>query len=197
MIKINMEHVDKRAAYGLLTSSVVPRPIALVTTISEDGIVNIAPFSYFNVVTASPARLSIVIGKKMGSLKDTARNVFNNRKFVVHVVTESNLVDANMSAAKLPSNQSELSVTDFTVEHSDTFEVPHLKDNPLYFECVLDQYVSFEDSDMIIGKVSNMYVLEQLLIDGKVDVKALNPIGRLSGNSYAKLGDFITLKRPE
>ncbi len=197
MIKIDLETVSKEDAYKWLTSTVIPRPIALVTTTSASGVVNVAPFSYFNIVTASPARLSIVIGKKAGALKDTARNIFETKKFVVHVVTEANLEDTNLSASKIPYHQSELTITHFTVSKNDRFEVPHLNQSPVYFECVLDKHVAFEDSDMIIGKAIHMHVDESLLTEGRINIQSLKPIGRLSKNDYVSLGNIITLKRPE
>ncbi len=94
--------------YKLLIGSIVPRPIALVTSLSKDGVLNAAPFSYFSVVASQPPMLSVSIQRKQGAMKDTARNAIDTGAFVVHIVDESNVHAANQAAASLPSDVNEI-----------------------------------------------------------------------------------------
>ncbi len=197
MISINPKTLDERSLYKLMTGSVVPRPIALITSVNEVGVVNVAPFSYFNVVTPSPPRISVVIRHLAKGKKDTANNIESMKKFVVHIISESIVEDANLTAKPLPPNMSELELTNFTVSSHNGFVVPHLNESKIYFECSLEQVVSFEQSDMFIGRVENMYFDESIYDEGKINIKALRPIGRLAGNNYTTLGKIISLRRPE
>ncbi len=197
MKRLSLDAYDKRTMYGLLTSAVVPRPIALVTTKGKSGVINVAPFSYFNIVTAEPARLQIVVGrdKKTGDYKDTAKNIIDTKSFVVQAVTEANLGDANRSAARLPHTKSELDITSFTPVETG-FPVPYLKESPVAFECELDRQISFESSDMFIGRVVGIYVDETVFNEGKFAIEKAKFVGRLSGNRYTTIGDVMKLERP-
>ena len=194
---IRPDNVDKKGLYQLLTSCVVPRPIALVMSKNEAGILNLAPFSFFNVVTPKPARISLVIGKRDGEYKDTARNIVKGKQFVVHVVTEAILEDAHVTSVSLPPEISEVDQTSFVTEFNEDFGVAHIKNSKVYFECELDQVVHFEDSDMVIGLIRKIVVDDEIMRDGVVDVRKLAPVARLSKDDYALLGKGITLKRPE
>lgn len=93
--------LSKQQMYKFLIGSVVPRPIALITSQSEEGLLNIAPFSFFNIVSSEPALLSVAVNRKEGAMKDTARNILTTKEAVVHVVTEANVANANQTAATL------------------------------------------------------------------------------------------------
>ncbi|MFW6318677.1 MAG: flavin reductase family protein [Bacillota bacterium] len=187
----------KKSMYKLLTSTVVPRPIALVTTLNNDKVLNIAPFSYFNIVTTKPARLSIVIGYNKGKRKDTAHNILAHKDFVIHIVTEDILYDANQTAASLPHNESELTLTHFTVTDADKVRGKIIENTKVYFECTLDKHVSFEDTDMFIGMIKHIGLAESIIEDDRINTNALKPIARLSGDGYAEISTPIHLKRPE
>lgn len=191
------EKMRKRDVYQLMTSLVVPRPIALVSSLGPNAVINVAPFSYFNAVSAEPPRLSIALGHRLQSLKDTAKNILDHGAFVVNVVDETMMEDMNRTAAPLKRHESELTQTAFTLVDSDTIRVPGIKESKARFECVLERTVAFDDTTMIIGRIQRIYVDQSIMVDGRVDVMKLNPVGRLSGNDYALLGKRITLKRPE
>lgn len=89
--------LSKQQMYKFLIGSVVPRPIALITSQSEEGLLNIAPFSFFNIVSSEPALLSVAVNRKEGAMKDTARNILTTKEAVVHVVTEANVANANQT----------------------------------------------------------------------------------------------------
>ncbi|MFD6441523.1 flavin reductase family protein, partial [Peribacillus sp. NPDC060186] len=128
MISVNPEGLSERENYKFLTGSIIPRPVALVTTQSENGVVNIAPFSFFNIVSSNPPMISVSVQRKKGVSKDTARNAIITGEFVVHITDEDNVVDANQTAAELPSEESELSLTNFTTTASDKVAVPGLRE---------------------------------------------------------------------
>mgnify|MGYP001947932401 FL=1 len=108
MLTLNPKDFSERENYKLLTSSIIPRPVAFVTSIGENGVVNGAPFSYFNIVSSNPPMISLAIQRKNGKIKDTARNINQNKEFVVHIVDEENVKKINETAASLPANESEI-----------------------------------------------------------------------------------------
>lgn len=103
MISVNPEGLSERENYKFLTGSIIPRPVALVTTQSETGVFNIAPFSFFNIVSSNPPMISVSVQRKKGVSKDTARNAIETGEFVVHITDEDNVVDANQTAKRTPS----------------------------------------------------------------------------------------------
>lgn len=187
----------KKSMYKLLTSTVVPRPIALVTTLNNDEVLNIAPFSYFNIVTTKPARLSIVVGHAKGKRKDTARNILAHNDFVIHIVTEDILYDANQTASSLPHNESELTLTQFTIAEANKVRGKIIENAKVYYECTLDKHVEFEDTDMFIGMVKHIGLSNSIIENDEINTNALRPIARLSGDGYAEISAPIHLKRPE
>ena len=108
MLSFDPKENTERENYKLLIGSIVPRPIAFVTSLAKDGTVNAAPFSYFNIVSSNPPMISISTQRKDGRRKDTAQNIIDNEAFVVHIVDEDNVVEINKTAASLPPNESEL-----------------------------------------------------------------------------------------
>src|SRR5688572_3002126 len=125
--------------YKLLSGSVVPRPIAFVTTLSSENqqVVNAAPFSFFTIVSSNPPILAISVSRKTGELKDTARNVLKHKELVVHLTDEENLEDINATAASLPPLESELNLTKFHVKPSEIVKVPGILEAKIRYECTL------------------------------------------------------------
>ncbi len=189
--------------YKFLIGSVVPRPIALVTSQSEEGLVNVAPFSFFNIVSSEPAILSISVSRKEGVMKDTARNIINSQEAVIHVVTENNVSDANQTAAPLSANESELDFTQFTTTDSEYVSVPSLNESAIRFEVKLYQHIEIQSetetaNDLLLLEIQKVSIDEQLFdVDkGYIDVENLKPVSRLAGDDYARLGETFTIKRP-
>ena len=125
----------KRENYKFLIGSIIPRPIAFITTQSEDGVVNAAPFSYFNIVSANPPMISVSVQRRDGMMKDTARNIMNTKEFVVHIVDQGILRDVNETAAELDMDESEITRTHFTLVSSDKISVPAVNEAKIRFEC--------------------------------------------------------------
>ncbi|AOM83711.1 flavin reductase family protein [Salisediminibacterium beveridgei] len=205
MKAVNPTEWSKAENYKFMTSAVTPRPIAFVTSVSEEGVLNAAPFSYFNLVSAEPPILMIAIGRKDGLQKDTARNILSNGEFVVHVTTEKNIKKVNKTSASLGPDESEVRRYKLKPEPSRVVNVPSLKESPVRLECVLEKHVVFEEgtsgTDVIFGRIVQ-YVFDEELTDATentpvLKAKKLKSVGRLAGTRYSKQGKIFSLKRPK
>jgi flavin reductase (DIM6/NTAB) family NADH-FMN oxidoreductase RutF len=187
-----------RELYQLLLSCVVPRPIALVTSVSARGVVNAAPFSFFNAVSAHPPILMISVDKRRGVRKDTAENILYAKEFVIHLVDESIAEQMNMSAASLPPDDSEVAAAGFTLTPGVHVSVPRLAESSVQMECTLVQHLELGNgpSDIFFGEAVAFHVKDSLWKDEKVDVTSLHAIGRMSGNLYCRTRDVFEMLRP-
>lgn len=204
MISIQPKNNSERENYKILTGTIIPRPIAFVTTISDEGVVNGAPFSYFNIVSSNPPLVSVAIQRANGNLKDTARNIYNNGEFVVHIVDQNNVKQVNETAASLPYNESELDIANLTQVPSDMINVPGVKESKVRFECKLVQALPLLNeenpgSDLFIGEVVLFHIDESIYDQDKryIDERSLDAVSRLAGQNYATLGDVFSIKRPK
>ena len=197
MLSIDPNQQTERENYKLLVGSVIPRPIAFVTSMSADGIVNAAPFSYFNIVSSDPPLLSVSVQSRAGVLKDTARNAIEAGEFVIHVVDESNVDEVNKTAASLPPEESEIDLTRLALIPSEVVKVPSVKQAKVRFECRLEQAVELGGTRLLIGKVVRFHIDESIYENGRINPEALKPVSRLAGANYAKLGEIFPIKRPE
>lgn len=201
MISINPKENSERDNYKLLIGSIIPRPIAFVTTQSKDGVVNGAPFSYFNIVSSNPPMVSLAIQRPNDELKDTAQNIYHHEQFVVHIVDEDNVRRINETAASLPASESEIELADLTLAPSQSVSVPGVKEAKIRMECRLVQAIPLggegPGSDLFIGEVIQFHVDEGIYEDGRIDPRGLNAVSRLAGTNYAKIGDIFSIERPE
>ena len=201
MISIDPKQNSERDNYKLLIGSIIPRPIAFVTTKSEDGVVNGAPFSYFNIVSSNPPMVSLAIQRSNGRVKDTARNIYNNQQFVVHIVDDENVAKINETAASLPSSESEIELANLTLVPSENVSVPGIKEAKVRMECRLVQAIPLggeePGSDLFIGEIVQFHIDETIYEDGRIDPKGLNAISRLAGSSYARIGETFSMERPK
>ena len=202
MLSFNPKNITERENYKLLIGSIVPRPIAFVTSVAEDGTVNGAPFSYFNVVSSNPPMLSISTQRKNGVQKDTARNIIGNKEFVVHIVDEENVEKINITAASLPSNESEIEKADLTLVDSEGVSVPGIKEAKVRFECILEKSIELGENntvgtDLLIGKVVRFHVDEAIYEAGRIDHDKLGAVSRLAGSNYAGIGSVFSIERPK
>ncbi|MGM0836731.1 MAG: flavin reductase family protein [Bacillota bacterium] len=201
MLSIDPANNTERGNYKFLIGSVIPRPIAFVTTLSEDGTLNGAPFSYFNIVSSNPPMISLSIQRPEGRQKDTARNIIESKEFVVHIVDEQNVEKVNKTAANLPSNQSEIELGKFTPVESEKVSVPGVCEAKIRMECVLEQSLEIGGSDapgcdFIIGKVVQFHIENDIYKEGRIDPKGLAAVSRLAGVNYAKIGEIFSIERP-
>ncbi len=184
------------ANYKLLTNLVVPRPIAWITSQSPEGVINLAPFSFFNAVGADPCYLVVSIGQnEAGKLKDTARNIQATGAFVVNMVTE-NLFDAmNLSAADFPADMSELEISGLHTAPSIHIAVPRVAEAQGSMECTLHQTQSLGSNTLIIGEVSMFHIADHL-VGERTHINGFAPIGRLGSPSvYCRTTDRFDVPR--
>ena len=199
MLSIDPSVNTERENYKLLTGSIIPRPIAFVTTLSDQGVLNGAPFSYFNIVSANPPMVSLAIQRNGQSLKDTARNIHNTKEFVVHIVDEQNVKKVNETAASLPPNQSEIDHVNLTPVSSIKVSVPAVEEAKVRMECKLEHSIELGEgsTDFIIGRIVQFYIDETIYEQGKIDPTGLAAVSRLAGNDYATIGEIFSIKRPK
>lgn len=201
MISINPKDNSERDNYKLMIGSIIPRPIAFVTTRSKEGVLNGAPFSYFNIVSSNPPMISLSVARNNGNLKDTARNIYDNQQFVVHIVDDQNLERVNATAATLPPSESEIELVGFTPVESSQITVPGIKESKVRMECALVQAVPLGEEevtgDLFIGKIMQFHIDEEIYDNGRIDPRGLNAISRLAGWDYATIGDIKTIERPK
>lgn len=202
MIEIDPSKQTERENYKLLIGSVVPRPIAFVTSEAEDGTINGAPFSYFNIVTADPPMLSVSVQRKNGVQKDSARNILHQKNFVIHIVSKSYLEKVNQTAASLAADESELTLANLTTVISQKITTPGVEEAKVRYECVLEKHLELGEGDEVstdffIGKIVCIHVNEEVYDDGKIIYDELQAISRLAGTDYAEIGPITTIPRPD
>ena len=203
MISIDPLEQSERDNYKLLIGSIIPRPVAFVTTLSNKGILNAAPFSYFNVVTAEPPLISISVQRKNGIPKDTARNAIEAGAFVVHISDESYIHQINETAASLPPEESEVVLAGLTPVTSDKIAIPGIAEAKIRMECTLEHCIPLggtkesPTADLLIGRVVCFHIDESVYENGHINPLSLRPVSRLAGNSYVKLGELFSIERPD
>ena len=195
-MRIDPSDLAAEQAYRLLTGIVVPRPIAWVTTLSGDGVVNLAPFSAFTFVSPKPPMLAISVGRKAGVYKDTAHNILNNEEFVVHIADSTLMNEVHESSTEHPPDVSEVEELNLETVPSERVKVPRLAVAPIAMECRFRQCLEFGEtrSRLLVGEVLVFHIRDGLLNNGKIETEALDPIARIGGPRYARLGEIFTLK---
>jgi flavin reductase (DIM6/NTAB) family NADH-FMN oxidoreductase RutF len=193
-MQIPAETLGADAAYRLLVGCVVPRPIAWITTLSDNNLVNAAPFSAFTFVSNKPPMVGVSIGRKSGILKDTARNIVERREFVVNIGNIDSLDQLHMSAQEYSDDVSEIDELKIEVAASERIRTPRVAHVPISLECRLHRVIEFGDmtSGFHVGEVVMFHIQDGLFKDGKIDTRELRPICRLGGPHYATLGDIVT-----
>ncbi|HEX4342227.1 MAG TPA: flavin reductase family protein [Verrucomicrobiae bacterium] len=196
---IEGKHADR--AYALLASLVTPRPIAWVSTLSPDGVVNVAPFSFFNVLGANPPILGFCPGdREDGTPKDTAKNIRLTHEFVVNLVDENVAEAMNQTAASLPYGVSELQSAGLTTRPSSSVKPPRIAESPASLECKEWGTLQIGGNRLIIGLVKRIHVRDELVDHHALRIKSelLHVIGRMSTpHWYCRTRDRFEMKRPD
>ena len=181
--------------YRTLSGAVVPRPIAWVST-TDDGVDNLAPYSFFTVASIDPPVLLFAPVDGPDGLKDTPRNAIESGEFVVNVVTEATVEAMNETSASLLSGESEFDAAGVTRADSTVVEPPSVAESPVAFECEVYDTQDVGSSTLVLGEVVWVRVDDSVVTDGKLDVQKLDAVGRLAGSLYAKTTDRFSLERP-
>lgn len=188
--------------YRVLTGVVVPRPIAFVSTISADGIVNLAPFSFFNAVASDPPTIVFSSSRRAGSkAKDTLTNVEETGEFVVNVVVDDIAEAMNKTAAEFPVEVNEFDIAGLTEAPSVKVKAPRVSESPVNMECRLKQVVDLgrdpaTGHGLVIGEVIYMHIRDDLINGHRINHQLLKPTGRLAGSMYCHTDDVFEMVRP-
>lgn len=201
MLSFDPNAQTERENYKLLIGSIIPRPIAFVTTDSGNGVINGAPFSYFSIVSSNPPMVSLSIQRPASGHKDTARNIYRTKEFVVHIVDRDNVEKINETAASLAPDESELIRAGLTPVASEVVSVPGIREAKVRMECRLVEAIPFHEgdagSDLLIGRVVRFHIDEEIYSNGRIDPRALNAVSRLAGTNYAEIGEIFSMDRPK
>jgi flavin reductase (DIM6/NTAB) family NADH-FMN oxidoreductase RutF len=179
-------------AYKLMIGSILPRPIAFISTEDENGTANLAPFSFFTAISAEPMMICFSPMRKGtdGGKKDTLVNIEKTKEFVINIVSEPFAEQMNRCAAELEPEADEFDHCGLTKAESKTVGPPRVKESMVHLECELHDVLHFGEhagaGSLVIGRVKHIHVDDALFYEGKIDSAKLNPIGRLAGHMYTK-----------
>ncbi|QSW98604.1 flavin reductase family protein [Haloterrigena alkaliphila] len=182
--------------YRVLSSAVVPRPIAWVSTRSDEGVDNLAPYSFFTVASVDPPVLLFAPVDGADGLKDTPRNARETGEFVVNIVTDGLEEAMNETSATLPADESEFDHAGIERADSTVVDAPRVADAEIAFECSLRDLLDVGGSTLVLGDVEYVHLDESVTTDGKIDVNEVDAVGRLAGSLYTRTADRFSLERP-
>ncbi len=190
--------------YKILVSTVMPRPIAWVSTVSEAGIDNLAPFSFFTVASVKPPILCVAPALKSvdgaPTEKDTLRNIRATGEFVVNIVSRSLVEKMNQTSFDYAPTESEFDAVGLTRAPSSLVKPKRVAESLVNYECKLVQIIDFgkevQSGSLILGEIVMTHLDERIFKNGKIDMAELNPVGRLGGLWYSGIEDRFELKRP-
>ncbi len=202
-MEITPTEIPSAALNRIIIGSVVPRPIAWVSTIDESGRPNLAPFSFFNAVCYNPPTLLFCPGVRAtdSGRKDTYFNIRATKEFVINIVTEELAEAMNITATELPPEVNEFEMAGLTPAPSVRVRPPRVAESPVNFECTLNQIVEIGDGSpgsgwVVIGNVVHIHLADEVLLpDYEIDIRALKPIGRLAGFNYTRVNNIFEIKR--
>ena len=189
--------VSPGAFYQFMISVVVPRPIAFVSTLSTDGLLNVAPFSYFNAITNQPPLLGISINRRGGEPKDTLRNIEGTGEFVVNTVDEALGLRMVQASGDWPDDVDEFQLAGLTPVPSDLIKPARVGESPVSMECRLHTIIELGATFFVVGEILRAHVKDDVLTHGRVDIAKLRPLGRLGGDGYSVVRDVVHMPRPK
>ncbi|WP_430400705.1 flavin reductase family protein [Flavobacterium sp.] len=192
---------DGSVLYKLLTGTIIPRPIGWISTIDENGINNLAPFSFFNAVGEDPPHLMFSTVRSGNKNKDTLNNVLQNKQFVVNLVTEETVEQMNMTSQSVDSEVDEFELANLTPIDSIFIKPKRVKESYVHFECEMVHHYFLEDHKnggacIVIGKILTMHINDDILMEGnRINLDKYKPVARLAGSNYSKIGEIFSIKR--
>jgi len=206
-LSFNPAGLQPQEIYKLMTGIIVPRPVALVSTMSREGVANLAPFSFFSGVGAVPPTVLFCpalrdgASAEAGERKDTLRNVEETGEFVINVVSEAIAEAANATSAEVPFGVDEFALSGLTPIPSEAVRPPRVAQSPAQMECKLLQVIytgrAARSGVIVLGEVVRFHVGEGLFENYRLDPAALDAVGRMAGNTWVRTRDRIELVRPK
>jgi len=198
-MKIIPANLSKRESHELFMSAIVPRPIAFVSTVGEDGVFNLAPFSCFTSLCLKPALVGIHIGwKRNGEKKDTLRNIELSKDFVVNVVEEELGAAMHRSSGEYPSHVDEFNEVGLTPVRSDLVKAPRVGESRVNMECKLFRILEFGEAPtgghLVVGEVILVHVKDELWSFDHIKMPQFKPIGRLGEELYCRITNIFEMK---
>lgn len=201
MLSFNAQENAFTDNYKFLIGSILPRPIAVVSTKNDDGTNNVAPFSFFTGLSAKPMIVAFapLIRTSTGEKKDTVINIERTKEFVINFTTEDNSDLINATSAELPYGKDEFNHAGLTPIPSDIVNVMRVKESPIHFECKLRDIISYGDQPgagtLITGEVVKIHIDESIYDNGRITTSAFKPMGRGAGNDWFKTDSIIEKER--
>ena len=195
------DEIDAIDAYKLLSGLVVPRPIGWIGTRSPEGVNNLAPYSFFNAVAASPPTVMFAPTGQPHARKDTLANVRETDVFTVNIVTYDLTEAMNSTSGTYPDDVDEFEVAGLTVREAEAVDAPIVAEAPASFECRVSQIVEIGGPPMgssgVFGEVLAFNVTERILDGTRIDQVGLDPVGRHVGNMYSRARELFEIVRPD
>lgn len=200
-MQFDTEKTDSSVLYKLLTGTVIPRPIGWIATVDEKGINNLAPFSYFNMVSHDPPCVMFSTGIEKDKFKDTLNNVLQNGQFVVNLVTLEVVEQMNATSEAVSSEVDEFELTNLTPIDSIYIKPKRVKESPIHFECEMIHHYFMDNNEgggacIVIGKIKTIHIDDSILMENnRINSDIYKPVARLAGSNYSTLGEVFSIKR--
>ena len=200
-MQFDIQHTESSALYKLLTGTVIPRPIGWISTIDANGINNLAPFSFFNVVSEDPPHVMFSTVRTGNKNKDTLNNIILNKQFVVNLVTEDVVEQMNTTSQSVASDVDEFELANVTPIDSISVKPKRVKESLVHFECEMVHHYFIESHQnggacIIIGKIITMHIDDSILQENhRINLETYKPVARLAGSNYSKMGEIFSIKR--
>jgi flavin reductase (DIM6/NTAB) family NADH-FMN oxidoreductase RutF len=186
------EELSAGEMYHLMNAAIAPRPVAWVSTVSVDGVLNLAPHSYTTIFATDPP----VVGFVSVGRKDSLNNAEATREFVLNVAGQSLLNQLNLTAANFPPGEDEFQWAKLTPVASDIVTPPRVGEAPVSFETTVHDIIPIGNCHLILGEIVRVHVAPDIWHDGRIDPQLLDPVLRLAGSMFAELGETFDLRRP-
>ena len=200
-MQFNTKETDEKLLYKLLTGTIIPRPIGWISTVDENGISNLAPFSYFNMVSSDPPCVMFSTRRDNNKNKDTLNNVLQNGEFVVNLVTLDIVEQMNITSASVEASIDEFELANLTTIDSVSVKPKRVKESLVHLECEkIHEHFIDNDSNggacVVIGKIKTIHIDDSILLENNyIDLNKYEPVARLAGSNYGTLGEIFSIKR--
>jgi flavin reductase (DIM6/NTAB) family NADH-FMN oxidoreductase RutF len=200
-MRIDVADLTNNAAYKILTDTVVPRPVAWISTLGPDGVRNLAPYSFFQAIGGAPPTVIVSVARHAdGDRKDSAANAMAAGELVINIVSEDLLDAMNATSGDYPIGVDEFDVAGVTSAPCEHVSAPRVAESPVSFECRVSSSIAVgrepDDYVLLICEIVAFHVRDGLLQDGRIDPELLRPICRLGGTGFAGLGEILQIPRP-